>query len=110
VKQATDWAEKYMSSAAKENLNKAVFQLFPTYAMGVFKFPEGLTEDLSKVVRDFWWGDEENRRRMHWMAWDRLGRPKSQGGVAFRDLKIFNQGLLARYAWILIHLRSATEI
>jgi hypothetical protein len=111
VKRATDWAEKYMSSAAKETLIKAVLQSLPTYAMGVFKFPDGLIEDLPKVVRDFWWGDEENRRRMHWMSWDRLARPKSQGGVGFRDLKIFNQALLARQAWRLIHFPgSALEI
>jgi hypothetical protein len=96
---ACDWTEKYMSSAAKETLIKAVLQSLATYAMGVFKFPVGLTEDLSHIIRDFWWGDEENKRRMHWMSWEKLTRPKAQGGISFRDLRIFNQALLARRAW-----------
>jgi hypothetical protein len=50
-------------------------------------------------MRNFWWGDEENRKRMHWLAWDKLVRPKSHGGVDFRDLRVFNQALLARQAW-----------
>jgi hypothetical protein len=67
--------------------------------MGVFQFPIGLIDELSKIIRDFWWGDEENKKKMHWMAWDKLARPKYQGGVGFRDLKNFNQALLARHAW-----------
>jgi hypothetical protein len=60
-----------------EILIKPVLQSITTYAMGVFKFPAGLTEELSQIIRNFWWGDEENRRRMHWMSWDKMTRPKS---------------------------------
>jgi hypothetical protein len=42
---------------------------------------------------------EENKKRMQWMSWERLTRPKSQGDIGFRDLRIFNQALLARQAF-----------
>jgi hypothetical protein len=38
---------------------KSVIQAIPTYPMSVFKFSEGLCEDLMKLTRDFWWGDEK---------------------------------------------------
>jgi hypothetical protein len=55
-KRATDWCEKYMSSGAKEMLIKSVLQALPTYAMGIFKFPFGLIDELTKMIREFWWG------------------------------------------------------
>jgi hypothetical protein len=50
VKHADSWAERYMSSGAKEILIKSVLQSLPTYAMGVFQFPIGLIDELSKTI------------------------------------------------------------
>jgi hypothetical protein len=55
-RRANDWNEKYVSSGAKGTLIKSVLQSLMTYAMGVFKFPAGVTDDFSKIIRDFWWG------------------------------------------------------
>jgi hypothetical protein len=98
VKRASDYSEKYMSSGAKEVLVKAILQALPTYAMGVFRFPDSIVDDFNQIIRNFWWGDEHNRRRMHWMSWDKVTRPKSYGGMGFRDFHMFNQALLARQA------------
>ena len=97
-----DWTEKYSSSGAKETLIKSVAQAIPTSAMSVFKFSATLYEELMHMTRDFWWGDDEDRRRIHWLSWEKLTKRKSQGGMGFKDLKVFNQALLARQAWRLI--------
>jgi hypothetical protein len=93
-KKFTNWAERYMSVRAKEVLIKSVAQAVPTYVMGVFKLPTTLCDELTRMVRHIWWGDEDGHRKIHWLAWDHLLLPKCMGGMGFRDTRLFNQHCL----------------
>lgn len=101
-KRIMQWGENYLSSGGKEILIKAVLQAIPVYVMGMFKLPESVCEELTKLTRNFWWGSEKGKRKTHWKSWDSLTKPKQCGGMGFRNYKLFNQALLARQAWRLI--------
>ena len=93
------WKEKLLSKPGKEVLIKAVIQAIPTYMMSIFKIPDGLIDEIHRLLARFWWGSNETSRKMHWCSWDSLCKPKSMGGMGFRNLHIFNQALLAKQMW-----------
>jgi hypothetical protein len=95
-KKCTNWAEKFMSMAAKDVLIKSIVQAIPIYIMSMFKLPVGFHEDYMRIVRNFWWGEDEKKRKVHRAAWDILTKPKDLGRVGFRDSRIMNQALLTR--------------
>lgn len=56
------------SQGGKEILIKAVAQSLPNYLMGVFQLPRSVCGDITRMVRNFWWGTK-GKRTTHWRAW-----------------------------------------
>jgi hypothetical protein len=84
-----------LSRSAREILIKAIAQLIPAYVMGVFKLPFSVCHELTILIRDYWWGVEQGKRKTYWVNWNTMSWSKVQGGMGFCDMRLFNQALLA---------------
>ena len=90
------WEEKLLSQAGREILIKVVVQAIPTYSMCCFKLPLGLYQEIEGLIRKFRWGQRGERRKILWVKWEEMCEPKSEGGMGFKELSLFNDALLAK--------------
>ena len=72
---------------------KAVLQALPSFVMSLFKIPTEIVNEIEKLIKHFWWSQDLNTRKMHWIKWEALIEIKKHGGMGFQEMQKFNEAL-----------------
>jgi hypothetical protein len=70
------WMGKLLSMGGKEILLKVVAQSISVYAMSVFLLLKNICKKITDVISQYWWGDSEEEKKIHWYSWWKLCFPQ----------------------------------
>lgn len=93
------WKSKVLSQAGRLVVIKSVLQSLPVYYMATILLPVSVVKKLNALMRRFFWGAGDKTRYMAYISWDTITEPKDYGGLAVRDLGIFNEAMILKSLW-----------
>ncbi|KAL9686141.1 hypothetical protein QQ045_023596 [Rhodiola kirilowii] len=68
--------------------------------------PTTVAHELEKMHRSFLWGRKEGNRKIHYVKWEKVKRPKRFGGLEIQGMVDKNMILLAKWWWRLVSLED----
>ncbi|KAL4591885.1 hypothetical protein LXL04_004859 [Taraxacum kok-saghyz] len=93
------WKMKMLSIGGRLTLLKYVLGSLGTYYFSLFKMPGIVHQRMETLRAKFFWGIDENERKIHWTKWDLVLNGLDNGGLAVGSLHAFNQALLYKWRW-----------
>lgn len=93
------WKANLLSLAGRIVLVQASSSTIPTYIMQCNALSGKLLDNIDRVNRNSLWGSSESVKKMHWVGWQKVTRPKSEGGLGLHTAKGRNLSLLAKLNW-----------
>ncbi|XP_062118451.1 uncharacterized protein LOC133832079 [Humulus lupulus] len=91
------WASRNLSYAWRVQLIQSVLLGIRNYLMSIFLLPQKVIKEIDCLCRIFLWGGNGTRSKLHLASWDHVCRPKSYGGLGFKEGVLWNKINLARF-------------
>lgn len=85
-----------MSLAGRITLAKSTVSSLAYYSMQNAKIPKSFCEDIDRKTRRFLWGGDEDKKKIHLIAWDTLQKPKEYGGLGIHSASQANKAFMTK--------------
>lgn len=84
------WKKRKLNKAGRLVLIKSCLASLPIYYLSLFHLPVIIEKRMIRLIRDFLWGAEEGRKKLVWVGWPKICKPKRCGGLGIRSLRKTN--------------------
>jgi hypothetical protein len=98
VSKLASWKSRLLNKPGRVVLANAVISSLPAYHMQTQWLPQGMCDDLDKIVRRFIWKGTGDTG-MHLVGWDKITQPRRYGGLGVRIARFQNASLLGKLIW-----------
>ncbi|XP_050238477.2 uncharacterized protein LOC126687968 [Mercurialis annua] len=96
------WNSSLLSLAGRLSLAKSVLMSIPGYAMQTTSLPNGLCDQIDRLVRNFVWGNHNGSHKPSLVNWEVMCSPCSNGGGGIQKLKNQNKAFLMKIGFNVI--------
>jgi hypothetical protein len=83
-------------------LINSVLAAIPVFYLSFLKMPTRVWKKIVAIQRNFLWGGSSNKSKIAWVKWSDLCRPKEEGGLGIKNLRLVNVSLLMKWCWRLL--------
>lgn len=93
------WKKQCLSLAGRLTLANSIMGAVANFHMQHDKIPKSILLNIEQSQRDFIWGRNSNGRKAHLINWSTLCKPKSAGGMNFKNLSMMNDAFILKIGW-----------
>lgn len=98
-KKLSYWKSKSLSFSGRITLAQACLYSILGYIIQSMAVPASVCDEVEAICRNFIWGSSDTQRKCHRISWEKICKPKDQGGLGFRNMRLLNKSCLAKLAW-----------
>lgn len=94
------WSSRNLSYTARVQLINSVLLSLRMYWAHVFLLPKKILQEICSICRFFFMEWTVLLSKTGSVAWDSLCKPKSAGGLGFRNVMLWNIAFIGKYVYM----------